>query len=282
MLFVGMLYGANYSILKVVTPQYILPFGLIIYRVAAATLIFWLIGWRSNEKVDWKSDWKQFFLCAFFGVGINMLLFFKGVSLTSATNGSIIMTLTPIMVFITSLFLLKDTVTVRKTLGLILGLLGAIIIIYKPESSLSQGDWRGDLMVFFNTLSYGAYLVLAKPLLAKYKPITITKWIFLIGFFITLPAGFQEARVVDWSTWTSEAYWSTAYVIIGITVIAYLTNIWAMKRVNPTTVGVYIYVQPVFAILIANLFFDELFTLKHVIASSLVFLGVWLVVRRRS
>lgn len=282
MLFVGLLYGANYSILKVVTPEYILPFGLIVYRVAAATIIFWLIGWGVNEKIDWKADWKRLILCAFFGVGINMLLFFKGVSLTSATNGSIIMTLTPIMVFILSLFLLKDKFTNRKALGLVAGLMGAIIIIYKPEASLAQGDWRGDVMVLGNTISYGTYLVLAKPLLMKYQPITITKWIFLIGFFLVLPVGYHEATLVDWASWTTEAYLSMTYVILGVTVIAYLTNIWAMKRVNPTTVGVYIYVQPVFAILIANLFFDEFFTLKHVLASVLVFFGVWLVIRKRS
>lgn len=219
-------------------------------------------------------------MCALFGVGINMLFFFKGMSLTSAINGSIIMTLTPIAVLIISLIILKERITYLKITGLILGLIGALLIIYQPDLSLTQGDWRGDILIVLNALSYGTYLVLVKPLLTRYSPLTIAKWVFLIGFFIVFPVGWGEFRAIEWSAIPVPAFWAMGYVVIGVTVMVYLINIWAMKKVNPSTVGAYIYVQPVFATLIASIFYDEILTLKHLLAASLVFFGVWLVTKR--
>lgn len=280
MLLVGLLYGTNYSIVKIITPEYILPFGLIVIRVAIATACFWLIGLSVNEKINWRADWVRIVLCAFFGVGINMLFFFKGVSLTTAINGSIIMTLTPVMVFVTSLILLKEKVTLLKVLGLAVGFLGAFLIIYSPGTGISLGNWRGDVLILLNAMSYGVYLVLVKPLMTRYTPITVAKWIFFFGFLLVLPVGWNEFTQIEWQALTAKVYFSMAFVIIGVTVIVYVLNIWALKKVNPSTVGVYIYVQPVFATLIASTFFGEILSIRHLIAALLVFAGVWLVVKR--
>ncbi len=279
LLFVGILYGANYSVVKTVTPEFIQPFGFIVIRVLVATVLFWLISIGIKTKIDWKKDGGRVFLCALFGVGINMLAFFKGVSLTSAINGSIIMTLTPAMVFITSALILKERVTGQKIIGLLIGFVGALIIIYMGKSAVSQGDWRGDLLIILNATSYGTYLVLVKPLLSKYDPITLSKWIFLIGCFLVLPVGWSELETTDWPSFTSQTYWAIGFVIIGVTFMVYLLNIWAMKKVNPSTVGAYIYVQPVFAVLIASQFYGETLTLIHLIAAVLVFIGVGLITR---
>jgi len=280
MLLVGLLYGTNYSIVKIITPEYILPFGLIVIRVAIAAACFWLIGLSVNEKINWRADWVRIVLCAFFGVGINMLFFFKGVSLTTAINGSIIMTLTPVMVFVTSLILLKEKVTLLKVLGLAVGFLGAFLIIYSPGTGISLGNWKGDVLILLNAMSYGVYLVLVKPLMTRYTPITVAKWIFFFGFLLVLPVGWNEFTQIEWQALTAKVYFSMAFVIIGVTVIVYVLNIWALKKVNPSTVGVYIYVQPVFATLIASTFFGEILSIRHLIAALLVFAGVWLVVKR--
>ena len=279
LLFVGILYGANYSVVKTVTPEYIAPFGFIVVRVAIAAALFWMIGWGIQQKINWQEDGRRIALCALFGVGINMLFFFKGVSLTSAINGSIIMTLTPIMVFITSALIIKERITGLKITGLIIGFIGAFMIIYQGMDKGYEGDWRGDVLVILNAMSYGAYLVLVKPLLSKYDPITIAKWIFLIGFFVVLPVGWGEFWEIKWRTLPSKTYLGMAFVIIGVTFMVYIINIWAMKRVNPSTVGAYIYVQPVFAVMIASLFYHETLTVIHLLAAIMVFTGVGLIVR---
>ncbi len=279
LLIVGLLYGANYSIMKTVTPQYLDAFGFLVLRVGVATLIFLPVGLIHGEKINWREDGLRFFLSALFGVGINMICFFKGLSLTTAINGSIIMTLTPIMVFVISVLVLKERILKRKVLGLILGLAGVLLIIYKKDIQISQGNWVGDVLIFINALSYGAYLVIVKPLLKKYKPITVAMYAFLIGFWFMIPFGWNEFTTAQWSEIPWSIWWNIAYVILGTTVIVYFINIWAMKKVNPSTVGAYIYVQPVFATLIAAMFFEEIMTIKHLIAAMLVFGGVWLVIK---
>lgn len=280
MLIVGLLYAANFSIMKTVTPKYLEPFGFIVVRVGVSALCFLAVGLIIRERIDWKADGLRILLSAVFGVCINMLCFFKGLSLTTAINGSIIMTLTPIMVFFTSIFLLNERLESRKILGLILGLIGAFLIIYKTNAGVGQGNWLGDLLVFINALSYGGYLVIVKPLLFKYKPITVAMWVFSIGFFLVLPVGIGEVIAARWSQIPLQIYFNMAFVILGVTVVVYFLNIWAMKKVSPSTVGAYVYVQPVFATIIASLFFGELLTIKHLFAACLVFGGVWLVIRK--
>jgi drug/metabolite transporter (DMT)-like permease len=279
MLLVGLLYGANYSIMKTVTPAYLDAFGFLVLRVALASLFFIPLGLAIGEKINWRADGVRIFLSALFGVGINMLCFFKGLSLTTAINGSIIMTLTPIMVFMISVILTKEKIIKHKVIGLILGLSGVLLIIYKRDIQLSQGNWIGDVLIFINALSYGVYLVIVKPLLKKYKPITVAMWAFIIGFWFMLPFGWSEFANAQWSVIPFRIWLNIVYVILGATVIVYFINIWAMKKVNPSTVGAYIYVQPVFAMLIAAVFFGEVLMAKHLIAAILVFSGVWLVVK---
>lgn len=280
MLIVGLLYAANFSIMKTVTPHYLAPFGFIVVRVGVSAICFLMIGLLIREKIDWKADGVRIFLSAVFGVCINMLCFFKGLSLTTAINGSIIMTLTPIMVFFTSILLLNEKLIARKIIGLLLGLIGAFLIIYKSNAGVGQGNWLGDLLVFINAVSYGGYLVIVKPLLFKYKPITVAMWAFSIGFFLVLPVGIGEVLATDWANIPTRIFLNMAFVILGVTVIVYFLNIWAMKKVSPSTVGAYVYVQPVFATIIASLFFEEILTIKHLIAACLVFGGVWLVIKR--
>ncbi len=279
---VGLLYGANYSIIKVVTPHYVDAFGFIVLRVGITTVAFWLISlFGENEKVEWKNDGWRFLFCALCGMGINMLLFFKGLSLTSAINSSIIMTLTPLLVFVSAVIILKERMSLLKIIGLIIGLVGAFIIILPENSGTYEGNWIGDIMILLNALFYGLYLVLVKPLLIKYKPLTIAKWAFLMGFVFVLPFGLESLQPVLWSELPIKVYLSMGYAIIGVTVIVYIVNIWAMQKVSPSTVGAYIYVQPVFATIIAIIFLDEQLRPSHLIASALVFIGVAMVIKGR-
>ena len=278
---VSLLYGINYSVLKIVIPEYIGPFGLIVLRVSISAIIFWFFFASFREKVDWKSDGWRLVGCSLTGVALNQLLFYKGISLTSAVNGSIIMTLTPILVLVWSALLNKERITNRKITGIILGLIGAIIILYQPDQLLTTGDWRGDLLIFFNGSSYALYLVLVKPLMKKYRPTTVVTWIFTIGILFVLPVGYSQASEVAYSQLPVKVIASAAYAIIGVTVIVYFLNAWTLIKVDSSVVGAFIYIQPVFATATAILFFEEIFLLKHLIAASCIFLGVWLVTKNK-
>ena len=280
---VSLLYGINYSILKIVVPVHLGAFGFIALRVTISAFIFRVIYRFKPEKIDWRQDGWRLLLCSLSGVAINQLLFYKGISLTSAVNGSIIMTLTPVLVFIWASLLTGERITKRKILGIFIGMIGAIIIFYRPNILPTDGgDWKGDLLILINGSSYACYLVIVKPLMKKYKPITVVTWIFTIAILFVFPLGYSEVAATNFSVLPQEVWLSIGYAIILVTVVVYFLNAWTLIKVDSSVVGVFIYLQPVFAIMTSILFFEEVFLWRHLLAAAFVFTGVWLVVKKVS
>ena len=276
---VALLYGGNFSIAKIVMDDsYIEPLGFIILRALSGLVLFWMVHYFFiQEKIE-KKDFPLLILCAVFGVAINQMTFFMGLQRTTPINASLIMLTTPILVLIISMLVIKEKITLQKLIGIIFGATGAIMLItYGKEISYQSSQIWGDILVFINALSFGIYLVLVKKLMVKYHPFTVMKWVFSFGIFMVLPFGFHDLKIVEWSTFPNVVWWAVFYVLIGATCMTYLLNAYALKMVNASVVSIYIYLQPLFATLIAlALDKDELDGLK-VFAGILIFIGVYLV-----
>lgn len=275
---VALIYGANYSIAKIALPEFIEPFGFILCRVAFGLVVFWAISFfQKTEKISIrKEDRWRFLACAFTGVAFNQLMFFKGLSLTSPINASIIMLTTPILVLVLSGFILGEKWSIKGTVGILAGAAGAFLLIGAGES-YGAGSRTGDLFILLNSSSYAFYLILVKPLMKKYPPLFIIRWIFTIGIFFIIPFSLQQFNHVEWATFTMPVWASFVFVILFATVFTYGLNIYALKKVSPSVVGFYIYLQPLLASLIAiSMGKDELNVLKC-IAALLIFIGVYLI-----
>ena len=282
LLFVGLIYGATYSIAKIAMPDLIKPFGFILVRVILATLIFWLFDVvKGGEVIRYRRDYIRLMACALFGIAINQLIFFKGLSMTASISASIIMTSNPIIVLVASWLILKEPVTKLKVAGIILGSTGAVMLILRNEVQWEAGSFLGDLFILINAASYGIYLVLVKPLMARYRAITIVKWVFLFGLIIIIPFGTGELLAVNWYDMPMEGWASILYIILFTTVLAYLLNVWALQFITPTIVSYYIYLQPLFATLIAFVFLNESPGANVIIYTLMIFSGVYLVSKKR-
>lgn len=278
LLLVGLIYGANYSIAKSAMPDLISPYGFILVRVAAATAIFWIIDWfTGNEPIKYPRDYFTLLKCAVFGVAINQLMFFKGLSMTSTISASVILTTNPITVLVGSYLILREPATKTKIAGVLLGSIGAILLILRNQITWEEGSFLGDLFIFINATSYGIYLILVKPLMRRYRAMTIIKWVFLFGLIFIIPVGLKDTMAVNWSTMPMDGWLSILYVIVFTTVLAYALNIWALKFVSPTVVSYYIYLQPLFAVGIAFFFLDEIPSTRMVLSAMMIFTGVYLV-----
>ena len=275
----ALIYGANYSIAKIVLDgEYISPMGLVFFRVLTAAFIFFLFhSLYIKEKVA-KEDYLKLLMVSLFGVAINQSLFIIGLKHTVPINAALLLTIVPILVFVFSSILLKERVSNRKILGISLGFFGVLIIILnKGKIILSYETLKGDFLVFLNSVSYALYLVKVKPLLSKYNPITVTKWIFLFGLIFIIPLGFTGAISANWAEFTPKVFTAFLYVLLFTTVLAYLFNIIALKKVNPSVVGVYVYLQPILATLVALLIGKDSLNWIKIIAGILIFTGVYLV-----
>lgn len=292
LIFVNVIYAANYLIAKGIMPDYMQPSGFIFYRVTGAVLLFMILQFFVKEKVE-KKDFIRLMFAGLFGVAINQLLFFNGLNLTSPINASIIMTSNPILVLVISHMVLREVITRNKIAGVLIGGLGAVLLLLSSRQSgnIGHDSLEGDLMIFINAMSYGIYLVIVKPLLKKYNPITVIMWVFIFGWFFVLPFGFQQAMEVEWKELPNSVLWGVFYVIVFTTFLAYLLNIFALKIVSPSVSSTYIYLQPVLAGLFAYLAdyfmnindgYSQDITLFKVFCTLMIFVGVYLVGKKKA
>ena len=277
-----LIYGVTYTIAKDVMPNYIKPYGFILLRVSSATLIFWTVGLFTKQQKIEKSDYKKILIASFFGITLNMLAFFKGLSLTSPISASVMMVTSPIMVLIFSSILIRKPIGKQRILGVFIGLVGALFLITLGNSSTgnSTNSAFGNFLVFLNAASYGLYLVLAKDLVKKYNPIVFIKWLYLFGLIFVIPFGYTELTAVIWEEIPTNIYWNISFVLLFTTCITYLFNLYGLSKLKPTTVSVFIYLQPVIATIYALIVGSDSLNFVKLCATLLIFLGVYLVTKQ--
>ena len=279
---VSLIYGVSFTIAKDVMPTYIKPFGFILLRVFGATILFWLISFFGpTEKIQLK-DFPRIIAAAFFGVALNMLTFFKGLSFTTPISAAVIMVTTPIIVLILSAIIMKEKMIKRKIFGILLGLFGTgFLILYGRSIGNAANAPLGNLLVFINAVSYAFYLIIVKKLMDKYNAFTFVKWIYTFGLLMVLPFGWSEYQEIQWATIPTYILWEIVFVVVFTTFFTYLFNLVSMRELKPTTVSVFIYLQPLFATIFAiSLGKDEL-TLVKIVSAVLIFVGVYLVTQKR-
>jgi len=276
---VQVFYGITFTFANdVIDGGYIKPYGFIWLRLFGATLLFWLFSFLApKEKVSGK-DFLVFIAAAFFGVTLNMLTFFKGLSYTTPINASVIMVVVPILVLIMSAFILKEKITSLKIIGIILGLSGALVLTLYGKSTVSSDNiLLGNFLVFINAVSFSIYFVIIKQLTNKYHPFTFIKWLFLFGLIMVTPFGFNEVCEIDLNTFEPYTYFSVGFVIIAATFGTYLLNPLALRELKASTVSTFLYFQPVIAGVFAIMMGSDSLSATKVIAAILIFIGVYLV-----
>lgn len=280
---VSVIYGVSFTIAKDVMPAYIKPYGFILLRVIGATILFWAVSFFGPKEKIQLNDFPRIIAAAFFGVALNMLTFFKGLSYTSPISAAVIMVTTPIIVMILSAIIIREKIKFRKIIGILIGLFGTgFLILYGKSIGNATNASLGNLLVFINAVSYAFYLIVVKKLMDKYNAFTFVKWIYTFGLLMVLPFGWNEYEEIQWQAIPVTILWEIAFVVVFTTFLTYLFNLVSMRELKPTTVAVFIYLQPLFATLFAiSLGKDEL-SLVKIIPAVLIFVGVYLVTVKKN
>lgn len=278
LLLVALIYGFNYSIAKLAIPHYLNPSAVILLRVVAVSLLLGLWHLLRGTPLSIAPEHRmRLVLCALLGVVVNQLLFFEGLARTSATNASVIMTMTPIFVLLLSLLMGMERPTLRRITGILVGALGGYILITQGQWFLRPANVWGDLMVLGNALSYSAYLVLVKPLMKRYHPLVIMFYLFTLGIVGVLPFGYAGVLAAPWQQLPWFVFAAVAYVVLATTLTAYSLNAWALQYTHASVVGFYIYFQPLVAATVDLWQGKTILTIYTITAACLIFTGVFLV-----
>ncbi|MBE86070.1 MAG: EamA family transporter [Flavobacteriaceae bacterium] len=273
------IYGLNHTIAKMVMPIYIGSLGLVLLRVLGATIIFWTIGLFFKSKPIEKKDRFTIIKCGLFGMSINIAAFIAGLDYSTPVNSSILIIISPIFVVILSFFIFRNKINLLKILGIIMGFIGALILILNADSNSSVGRNipLGNFLFIVNSISYAYYLIIVKPMAQKYDLITLFKWLFLIGLIFNFPLGINQFTDVNWSSLpVKEAILPMAFVVICTTVMTYFLNGYALSKITSTEVAVFMYLQPIIGIVFAIFTKSDTISLTIIIASILIFIGVYL------
>ncbi len=288
LLLVNILFGINYHVVKGVVPDVLGPSGFILLRVLGANVLLWFLWSFNPEKITDRKDLGRIAICSLFGICINQLLFFNGLAITSPVNASILMVSSPILVLVMAALILKEKITTRKLIGVILGAAGAIgLILLKDNSPNAQSSVFGDLLVFVNALSYAVYLVLVKPLMTKYRSSTVIAYVFLFGLIWVFPFGITQFREIEWETLTAGNWGSITYVVVATTFLVYSLNAYSLGIVSPTVTSSYMYIQPLIAGILAYVLFTYFngplatFSVQKLLLALSIFMGVFLVSYRK-
>ena len=279
------IYGINHTIAKEVMPIYIGSSGFIMLRLLGASSIFWFISlFAPKEKIE-RGDFLKIIFASILGMCTNMLAFFRGLELSTPINSGVIITLSPVLVLILSYFFLKEKITIKKILGILIGFSGAVFLILNSSKTgiNAPNIPLGNSFFLLNASAYAGYLIIVKPLTSKYNIFTLMKWLFLIGLILSAPITFNQFIEVKWTELPWFALWRMGYVVIGTTFLTYLFNIYALKKLSPTTVGSFIYLQPIITIGFALITGNDVLDTTKLFSCLLVFIGIYLVsIRNRN
>lgn len=257
-------------------------YAIVGFRIGCAAIAFYFLQrFRGSLALETKKDYLYFAVFALFGVVVNQLLFFRGLSLTTATNTSLLAVTIPIFTILISAAIGNDSLTYKKIFGTILAAGGVIYLIDPSKASFSSATTLGDVMIILNSFSYAIYVAVSKKLITKYGALKSLAWLFIFGSVVNVPVGLYFMQSVELGNVTASAWIALAVIVIFPTILAYYWNAWALARVEPSVVAVYIYLQPLIGFVSAIFFLGEHFSLRLLISAALIFAGVFLVTRRK-
>lgn len=274
----NLFFGVNYAIAKGIMPNFLMPNGFTLMRIVTAFTLFYIISLFTKREIIQRKDYPRFIAAGFLGVAFNQFIFLNGLNFTSPIDSAIIVTINPILVMIIASMAIGERITLMKIFGMIVGATGALLIILnRGVISFSSEHLLGNLMIFMSTFAYAGYLVVAKPLMQRYDPLTVMRGVFFVGLIFITPVGFMDLVNTSWSTIPASVWGSIFFVLLGATFIAYLLMSWGLKQVKATTVSIYNYTQPVIASIVAVVIGQDVIDIPKIVATVMVFLGVYFV-----
>ena len=257
---------------------------LVSFRVLGGAILFWLTSLFTKKEHIPTKDILKLAGAGIFALVFNQCSYTIGLNMTSPSNSSIMTTSMPIFAMVLSFLILKEPITWKKVLGVLLGCSGAIIIIMTSATAgnAKVGNIWGDLLCMSAQLSFALYLALFKPLVQKYSLFTINKWMFTWATIMIWPFTFTHVSAIDFVHVPMSTWWESGYVVFFGTYLGYICMMIGQKVLRPTVVSVYNYVQPLVSVTVSVMVGLAVFKGAQALAAVLVFSGVWLVIKSKS
>ena len=280
------IFGVNIIVCKDLTSGHLIsPIGIFTLRSLGAGLMFWILSlFLPAEKVE-KKDYLKILAAAFLGYFVTQLTFLVAIPDVTPMHCSIISSMSPIYTMFIAAVVLKEPLSWKKAGGVVLSLCGILFLIFNNASGtsgVSESKLSGIFLMFLNSLSFSLYLGIFKPVIAKYSVVTFMKWIFLFSALMSLPLSLREVASLEWTRIPATQMWELGFLIVFATFVSYFLIPFGQKRIRPTLVSMYSYIQPIIATIISIILCMDILTWQKLMAALMVFAGVFIVSRSRA
>ena len=257
-------------------------FQLATFRICGAALLFWLSSIVVPQQHVPKRDLLRIAAASIFGIVLAQGGLILGLSLTSPINATMEITTQPIFALLLAAIILHERITLRKAAGVLLGFVGAAILVLLTTSDNGKAaDFRGDIIVFVSQISFALYLTIFSDIIRRYSLFTFNKWMFTFASIFLLPLTLNDMMQLKWTTLSLRTIGEIAYIIVFCTFITFLLVVYSQRKLSSTVVSTYNYVQPFVTVTASLLMGLAVFQWQHLIAAILIFTGVWLVISAR-
>jgi len=279
----NVIFGLNTPLSRTLMPETMSPYSLTFFRMAGAMMLFWIVSLFVKKEHVPAKDIMWLFFASIFGIVLNQMPYIVGLSMTSPIDASIVVTMLPILTMILSAIIIKEPITLVKTMGVFVGASGALLLVFSSATQEGgESNFLGNMIIFFAAISFAIYLTAFKNLISKYSPITIMKWMFLFATLICYPFCHTALIQTDFASFSSVTYWQVGYVVVFATFISYILIPIGQKVLRPTTLSMYNYLQPIVASLVAVAIGMDTFGVEKSVSGALVFAGVYIVTQSKS
>lgn len=280
------IFGFNIIVCKDLTSGHLIPpLGIFTLRSLVAGALFWIVSlFLPREKVE-KRDYIRIFAASLLGFFTCQVTFLVGIPYITPMDCSILTAMSPIYTMAIAAIVIKEPITLQKAGGVAISFIGIIYLIVSKVAvpgSVAESTPFGIVMIILNSLSFSMYLGIFKPLISKYSAVSFMKWIFLFSTLVSAPLSLRGLTEVEWAAIPSIRYAELAYLIILATFVTYFLIPVAQKRIRPTLVSMYSYIQPIIAILVSIAIGMDHLTWQKILAAAMVFGGVIIVSYSRS
>ncbi len=273
LLFTQITFG-GFSVVGKYALSHVEPLAMASMRVLFAGPLLFLLAMHQDRKLPPRQEMPRLALLGFFGVFINQVLFIVGLSYTTAINSAILMPSIPVFTAAVALLLRIERLTVARAIGISLAVFGALVILDITNFSFSGDTALGNLLILLNCFSYSLFLVLARPVLMRMPPLTVTAWTFLFGGIGVVALGLPDLLATPFATLPSTVWLSIIYILLLPTLINYLISVWAIRRSSSSLVATYTTLQPVVATVLAVALLGEVFGFREIAGFTLIVAGL--------
>lgn len=280
------IFGLNLVFCKDIANSDVLsPMLLFTFRAIGAAALFWLLSLFLPKEPVSRKDFGLIALASLVGLFVPQLTFLKAITLSATIDAAVMHTLSPIFTMFFAFFFLKEPITWKKALGVAVSFGGVLLLIFnsvQAEGAVSKTAPMGFVLLVLNSLSFALYLGAFRKLISRYSVVTFMKWTFLFSLFLSLPFSAEEMLTADYAAIPANVIREIAFLVFFATFVAYFLIPYGQKRIRPTLVSMYSYLQPIIATVISILTGLDIITWQKAVAILLVFAGVWLVIRSRA